>query len=71
MIAAFGEHLVKSGRVPQEVGKSMNRVEQIRLLADYTGEEVSIERAAWAVNQAGLLLAVVHELMNTPPPAPH
>ena len=64
VISAFGRHLVKTGRLPAEVGKAMNRVEQIRLLADYTGEEVGHERADWAVAQAEVLVNTVRDVMN-------
>lgn len=52
LIAAFGKYLVKPGLLAVELGRSLNQVEQIRLLADYTGEEVDVERAGWAIEQA-------------------
>lgn len=52
LIGAFGLHLVQTGRVPRQLGRSLNEVEQIRLLADYTGEDISLEKATWAVDQA-------------------
>lgn len=52
LISAFSMHLVKTGRVSTELGKALNRVAEIRLIADYTGDEVTAERAQWAVEQA-------------------
>lgn len=52
LIGAFGKHLVKPGIVSANFGRSLNQVEHIRLLADYTGEDIGAEKAAWAVNQA-------------------
>jgi uncharacterized protein (UPF0332 family) len=52
LIAAFSLHLVKTGRVPVEFGKALNRVADIRLVADYTGDQVDIETARWAVGEA-------------------
>ena len=52
LIAAFSLHLVKSGRVSVELGRTLNRVERIRLIADYKGDAVELEQAAWAVQQA-------------------
>jgi uncharacterized protein (UPF0332 family) len=52
LIAAFSLHLVKTGRVPVELGRALNRVEEIRLVADYKGDPIDPERAAWAVQQA-------------------
>lgn len=52
LIAAFGQYLVKPGYLSSDLGKSLNQVERIRLLADYTGEEVSQDRAKWVIDQA-------------------
>jgi uncharacterized protein (UPF0332 family) len=52
LISAFSLHLVKTGRVPVELGKSLNKVEELRLMADYKGDPIEQENAAWAVNQA-------------------
>ncbi len=34
LITAFSLHLVKPGRVPVELGRALNRAEEIRLIAD-------------------------------------
>lgn len=52
LIAAFGNHLVKSGTLAADLGRSLNHIERIRLLADYTGEGIESERASWVVDQA-------------------
>jgi uncharacterized protein (UPF0332 family) len=52
LIAAFSLHLVKPGRIPAQYGKSLRQVDQIRLMADYTDEEVGGEAAAAAVDHA-------------------
>ena len=52
LITAFSLHLVKTGQVPFEFGKALNRVADIRLVADYTGDQVDIETARWAVGEA-------------------
>jgi uncharacterized protein (UPF0332 family) len=59
LIAAFSEQLVKTGRLTAEIGRSLNQVERVRLLADYTGEEVDVEKAQWAVNKAEAFIAAV------------
>jgi uncharacterized protein (UPF0332 family) len=43
LIAAFGLRLVKPGLLPRALGRLLNRGEEARLLADYTG--AAIERA--------------------------
>lgn len=62
LIAAFSLHLVKTGKVSVDLGKSLNKVEDLRLIADYRGDEVSSDRAAWALEQARLFLAALQRL---------
>jgi uncharacterized protein (UPF0332 family) len=59
LIAAIGSHLVKPGLVAPELGKSLNQVERVRLLADYTGEDIDARTASWAVEQATAFLEAV------------
>ncbi len=40
LISAFGLHLVKTGLVPVEVGRTFNRAHDIRQAADYTGDMI-------------------------------
>jgi len=35
-----------------ELGKSRNKVEDLRLVADYKGDPIETEEAVWAVQQA-------------------
>lgn len=56
LISAFSLHLVKSGRFPVELGKSLNKVEDLRLIADYKGDPLELADAAWAVDQATLFV---------------
>lgn len=49
LISAFSLHLVKTGRIPVELGKALNKVEELRLIADYKGDPIEQEQAAWAV----------------------
>ncbi len=52
LISAFSLHLVKTGQVTVELGKALNKVEDLRLIADYKGDPVELDDAAWAVQQA-------------------
>ncbi|MFZ4748665.1 MAG: HEPN domain-containing protein [Sphingomonas sp.] len=61
LIAAFGQHLVLGGHVASELGSALNKVERLRLLADYTGDAVSDEDAAWAVGQADVFVAAIRD----------
>ncbi|MFZ4061889.1 MAG: hypothetical protein ACOYK2_01340 [Polynucleobacter sp.] len=44
--------LVKTGQVSVELGKALNKVEDLRLMGDYKGDLVEKEDAVWAVQQA-------------------
>jgi uncharacterized protein (UPF0332 family) len=59
LISAFGQHLVLTGCVATELGASLNKVERLRLLADYTGDPISTTDAAWAVEQARIFVAAL------------
>ena len=52
LITAFSLHLVKTGHVSVELGKALNKVEDLHLVADYKGDPIETEEAAWAVQQA-------------------
>lgn len=59
LIAKFGQHLVRTGRSAAAHGEAFNGVERIRLLADYSGDPVEIEKAAWSVERAEAFLAAI------------
>ncbi|MEI2769723.1 MAG: HEPN domain-containing protein [Candidatus Competibacter sp.] len=59
LITAFGKHLIKTGLMTPELGRVLNQVERIRLLADYTGEEIEPDKAAWAVEQATVFVETI------------
>lgn len=48
--------LVKTGLVEIELGKVLNKVEDLRLIADYKGDPVEKEDAEWAVLQASIFV---------------
>lgn len=52
LISTFGQTLVKTGVLPVEMGRSLNRASEIRLIADYSGDLVTAEKADWVVAQA-------------------
>jgi uncharacterized protein (UPF0332 family) len=59
LISAFSLHLVKPGYIPIEYGKALNRAEDIRLIADYQGDPIELEQAAWMVEQAGQFVQLI------------
>lgn len=59
LIAAFGLHLVQGKLIAPQYGAALNQVERLRLLADYTGDPISLEDATWAIAQAEAFLAAM------------
>ena len=66
LISAFSLHLVKTGRLPVALGKTLNRAAEIRMIADYTGDEVTADKAQWVIDQAELFVGVVRKEMAPP-----
>lgn len=56
LISSFSMKLVKTGLVEIELGKVLNKVEDLRLIADYKGDPVEKEDAEWAVLQASIFV---------------
>jgi uncharacterized protein (UPF0332 family) len=66
LIAAFSLHLVKPGLFPVELGRSFNKAEDLRLMADYKGDPISAEDALWTVQQAQAFVEqIVQRFMPT------
>ena len=63
LISAFSLHLVKTGSVSVALGKSLNKVEELRLIADYKGDRVEEQDAAWAVSQAQIFVQAMQALL--------
>ena len=63
LISAFSLHLVKNGRVSVELGKSLNKAEELRLIADYKGDLIDREDAAWVVEAARMFVDAVRALV--------
>lgn len=66
LISAFSLHLVKTERVPIEYGKALNKVAEIRLIADYTEDEVTAETAKWAVEQTVVFIDAMRKAFALP-----
>jgi len=61
LITSFSLLLVKTGHVSVELGKSLNKVEDLRLLADYKGEEIGLEQAQWALKEARVFVLALQK----------
>ena len=55
----------KPGKIAIEHGKSLNKVEDLRLIADYRGDPVTMVNAAWALEQATNFLEAVRALQSS------
>jgi uncharacterized protein (UPF0332 family) len=52
VIAAFRQHAVLSGRIDPELAAGLGRTENLRLRADYTGDDIDASTAAGTVARA-------------------
>ncbi len=68
LITSFGQSLVKTGKLPAECGRALNRVQELRLTADYLAEPVSLDKAQWAIQEADRFVAAVSGLLLQPKP---
>ncbi len=59
LTAMFGQHLVRTRMLDAEHGGNLNRVQSLRLLADDSGDSVSVGDAVWSVEQAGAFVQAV------------
>ena len=63
LIAEFGRRIVQGGKLEAEFGHSLNRVQTIRLAADYATDPPDLADATDAVGQADRFIAAVRGLM--------
>ncbi len=63
LITQFSLHLVKTGKVSIEHGKAINKVEDLRLIADYTDNAVTESNAKWALAQAQSFVSAMQILV--------
>ncbi len=52
LISAFGLHMVKTGLVSIDLGRALNRAQNIRQIADYTGDVIEPEDVLALLQQA-------------------
>ena len=60
LIMLFGQLLVQTGYFDAELGRSLSRVQQIRLAADYTGDEIDEGDATSALAEAKAFVTAIH-----------
>lgn len=64
LISAFGEHVIKSGKLDPEFGRSINKTESLRLRADYTGVELDSATAKQALAGAERFVQAVEQVFG-------
>jgi uncharacterized protein (UPF0332 family) len=52
LVSLFGQHLIRTKQIDAEHGVALNKVLNLRLLADYEGSALSSDKAAQAVELA-------------------
>ena len=68
LINAFGDHLIKNGPISKDMGRLLNRAEEIRLVADYRGDSVERGDAEEMVKQAETFITTIRA--HFPPKGP-
>jgi uncharacterized protein (UPF0332 family) len=64
LISAFGLHIVSTNKISRELGRAFNEVEQLRLLADYTGEDITREQVSIAIKKAETFVSAIRNLLS-------
>lgn len=66
LIAKFGQNVVLAQHLPAVHGEDLNKVQRLRQIADYSGDPVSADDAAWAIGRAAAFVAAVQERFTSP-----
>jgi uncharacterized protein (UPF0332 family) len=64
LLTLFSKELVRTKRIDDKFNKVLNQVQQLRLVADYTGEPPEVEKAQWAVEQAEDFVAAIRNMIE-------
>ena len=59
LIASVSLQLVKPSLIDIELGKALNKVEDLRLIADYEGDAIMLDDTGWVVEQAQIFLMTI------------
>ncbi len=61
LLGAFGLHLVQTGELSVEFGRSLNRLQELRRTGDYLSAPVPTDRTERAVQEAETFVTGVHQ----------
>lgn len=62
VLTAFSLHLVKNGPVPREIGRLLKQAEEIRIVADYSGDSIGPDDARRLVEAAETFVTTLASL---------
>jgi len=68
LISEFGKRFVPGGQIVAPHGRAFNKVQEVRLLADYSAEPPSVDEARQAAEQAEAFVSAVRNLIAGPRP---
>lgn len=68
VIAAFGQHFARTGRVPPEYHRFLIEGQELRLDADYELPEVPVSEAEQQIERAEKFLGLAQEFFGAPEP---
>ncbi len=69
VLTAFSQHLVKNGPVPRDIGRLLKQAEELRLVADYSGDSITLDDARALVEKAESFVDTLASILNAPPTA--
>ena len=64
LMALFNERLVKPGHVSRDIGRLLKRAEEIRVLADYTLSELTLEEVTDLIDSAEEFVVAIREFCD-------
>ena len=70
LIAEFGKKLVLGGQLDATHGRAFNKVQEMRLVSDYSAEPPSLDNAQEAVEKAEAFVAAIRSLIAKLKPHP-
>ena len=69
VLTAFSQHLVKNGPVPRDIGRLLKQAEELRLVADYSGDSITMDDARALVEKAESFVDTLASILDAPPTA--
>jgi len=69
VLSAFSQHLVKNGPVPRDIGRLLKQAEELRLVADYSGDSITLDDARALVEKAESFVDTLASILDAPPTA--